>query len=69
MTASDTAVTASHQPKPQTDWVLTDSPYRRTSRQSPTRWSASTSSTRESPTADLWPSWSVIPRRARWSAD
>ncbi|MFH8668089.1 GNAT family N-acetyltransferase [Streptomyces anulatus] len=26
MTASDTAVTASHQPKPQTDWVLTDSP-------------------------------------------
>ncbi|MEW1583538.1 GNAT family N-acetyltransferase [Streptomyces microflavus] len=26
MTASDTAVTISHQPKPQTDWVLTDSP-------------------------------------------
>ncbi|WP_326841093.1 GNAT family N-acetyltransferase [Streptomyces sp. NBC_01558] len=26
MPASDTAVTASHQPKPQTDWVLTDSP-------------------------------------------
>ncbi|HEY9329629.1 MAG TPA: GNAT family N-acetyltransferase [Streptomyces sp.] len=26
MTASDTAVTVSHQPKPQMDWVLTDSP-------------------------------------------
>ncbi|WP_435972197.1 GNAT family N-acetyltransferase [Streptomyces sp. Qhu_M48] len=26
MPASDTAVTASHQPKPQTEWVLTDSP-------------------------------------------
>ncbi|GAA1341135.1 GNAT family N-acetyltransferase [Streptomyces sanglieri] len=26
MPASDTAVTASHQPKPQTDWVLTDAP-------------------------------------------
>ncbi|MFC8624907.1 GNAT family N-acetyltransferase [Streptomyces anulatus] len=26
MTASDTVVTISHQPKPQTDWVLTDSP-------------------------------------------
>ncbi|MCX5398932.1 GNAT family N-acetyltransferase [Streptomyces sp. NBC_00102] len=26
MTASDTAVTISHQPKPQTDWVLTDAP-------------------------------------------
>ncbi|WP_329538662.1 GNAT family N-acetyltransferase [Streptomyces sp. NBC_01220] len=26
MSASDTAVTVSHQPKPQTDWVLTDAP-------------------------------------------